>query len=95
MKCNAEDVVGSLSQQGAAFGPEVDGGSKDMRETWMLLEYADRGNLDRALTHKKFLTESGCLDQASIREAAHLTPLCLLLSRMNAVDTAATATPGD
>ncbi|BDA46412.1 probable mitogen-activated protein kinase kinase kinase 11 [Coccomyxa sp. Obi] len=43
-------------------GPEVDGGSQDMRETWMLLEYADRGNLDRALVQKRLVLDDGCLD---------------------------------
>lgn len=33
-----------------------------MRETWMLLEYADRGNLDRALVQGKFMLPNGCLD---------------------------------
>lgn len=44
------------------LGPEVDAGSQDMRETWMLLEYADRGNLDRALVQKKMMTADNCLD---------------------------------
>jgi hypothetical protein len=43
-------------------GPEVDGGSRDLRETWMLLEYADRGNLDRALVQRKFVRQDGFLD---------------------------------
>ncbi|EIE23924.1 kinase-like protein [Coccomyxa subellipsoidea C-169] len=47
-------------------GPEVDGGSQDMRETWMLLEYADRGNLDRALVHKKLMLDNGCLDMDAV-----------------------------
>lgn len=37
-----------------------------MRETWMLLEYADRGNLDRALVQKKFMTPDGRLDLVRI-----------------------------
>lgn len=48
--------------QDSTKGPEVDGGSQDMRETWMLLEYADRGNLDRALVQKKLVLDDGCLD---------------------------------
>lgn len=42
--------------------PEIDSGSREMRETWMLLEYADRGNLDRALVQGKFMTPDGRLD---------------------------------
>ncbi len=48
--------------QDSTKGPEVDGGSQDMRETWMLLEYADRGNLDRALVQKRLVLDDGCLD---------------------------------
>ena len=50
------------------LGPEIDGGSEDMRETWMLLEYADRGNLDRALVQKKMMTADDCLDLVSARK---------------------------
>lgn len=42
--------------------PEIDSGSREMRETWMLLEYADRGNLDRALVQGKFMLPDGRLD---------------------------------
>ena len=42
--------------------PEIDSGSKGLRETWMLLEYADRGNLDRALIQRKFTCADGRLD---------------------------------
>ncbi len=52
------------------MGPEVDAGSQDMRETWMLLEYADRGNLDRALVQKKMMTANDCLDLVSAPGAA-------------------------
>ena len=52
------------------LGPEVDAGSQDMRETWMLLEYADRGNLDRALVQKKMMTADDCLDMVSSARAA-------------------------
>ena len=55
------------------MGPEVDAGSQDMRETWMLLEYADRGNLDRALVQKKMMTADDCLDLVSAPPAAHPT----------------------
>ena len=53
------------SLQGTA-GPEIDGGSQDMRETWMLLEYADRGNLDRALVQKKMMTHDKLLDMVCL-----------------------------
>ncbi|CAL5227539.1 g10528 [Coccomyxa viridis] len=55
-------AVPNLSTSSGTIGPEVDGGSQDMRETWMLLEYADRGNLDRALVQKKMMTADNCLD---------------------------------
>ena len=60
---------GQMVMQGT-IGPEVDGGSQDMRETWMLLEYADRGNLDRALVQKKMMTADNCLDLVSAPGAA-------------------------
>lgn len=60
--------MGLFDTQGTA-GPEVDGGSQDMRETWMLLEYADRGNLDRALVQKKMMSADNCLDLVSILAA--------------------------
>ena len=59
------------------LGPEVDAGSQDMRETWMLLEYADRGNLDRALVQKKMMTADDCLDLVSAPTAA--SPTCSAL----------------
>ena len=37
-----------------------------MRETWMLLEYADRGNLDRALVQKKMMTHDKLLDMVCL-----------------------------
>jgi len=58
------------------IGPEVDGGSQDMRETWMLLEYADRGNLDRALVQKKMMTADNCLDLVNLLTSSH--PKCIL-----------------
>ena len=57
------------------IGPEVDGGSQDMRETWMLLEYADRGNLDRALVQKKMMTADNCLDLVNSLTSSH--PNCI------------------
>lgn len=64
--------------QDSAKGPEVDGGSQDMRETWMLLEYADRGNLDRALVQKKLMLDNGCLDM--VRQHASQMACLLQLS---------------
>lgn len=57
-----------------------------MRETWMLLEYADRGNLDRALVQKKFCNEQGFLDmvrlktQRSILAKSPKHPYCCVFS---------------
>ena len=59
------------------LGPEVDAGSQDMRETWMLLEYADRGNLDRALVQKKMMTADDCLDLVSDSRPASVTHTAL------------------
>ena len=46
-----------------------------MRETWMLLEYADRGNLDRALVQKKMMTADNCLDLVNSLTSSH--PKCI------------------
>ena len=75
-------TVEGVSLQGTA-GPEIDGGSQDMRETWMLLEYADRGNLDRALVQKKMMTHDKLLDMVCLRqlpEPLDVTVICLLTS---------------
>ena len=67
-------LTGANLLQGT-IGPEVDGGSQDMRETWMLLEYADRGNLDRALVQKKMMTAENCLDLVNSLTRSH--PNCI------------------
>ena len=58
-------IMEGMALQGTA-GPEIDGGSQDMRETWMLMEYADRGNLDRALVQKKMMTQDKLLDMVCL-----------------------------
>ena len=60
-----QSAMEGVSLQGTA-GPEIDGGSQDMRETWMLLEYADRGNLDRAIVQKKMMTHDKLLDMVCL-----------------------------
>ncbi len=76
--------------QESAKGPEVDGGSQDMRETWMLLEYADRGNLDRALVHKKLMLDNGCLDMVW-HHSSYYCPVCLSAWKVGASMLAALA----
>jgi hypothetical protein len=75
----AELMQGLLVQ--GTLGPEIDGGSHDMRETWMLLEYADRGNLDRALVQQKMMTAQNCLDVVSYCSASGYSP-CAISMRL-------------
>jgi hypothetical protein len=54
---------------GGSPGAECSSVTAEMRETWMLLEYCDRGNLDRAILNRVFVRD-GKANLARARRAA-------------------------
>ncbi|KAK9822208.1 hypothetical protein WJX81_005892 [Elliptochloris bilobata] len=50
------NTLGNLPDGGSP-GAECSSVTAEMRETWMLLEYCDRGNLDRAILNRVFLRD--------------------------------------
>lgn len=51
----APQGTGGTLADGGSPGAECSSVTAEMRETWMLLEYCDRGNLDRAILNRVFI----------------------------------------
>ena len=73
-------VVWLALQNGSTDG-SVDTDVQDSIEMWMLLEYADKGNLEQAIQQRRFALRSdpSQLDMVRVRHTPRMSCLALLL----------------